>query len=387
MGQPAKKSLTKKSVKPAEIVPINRKKTSKKEDSGSKLRAQILEQLDNDEDDIELDIQGETLKVSSLNKVLFPGKKRSAPPATKRDYLRYLVQVSEPFLRHIHGRPFTLIRYPNGIGQQHFFQKHGSKGMPEFVETVEYFSEHADKNEEYMLCNNLATLLWCGQMASLELHSVHSRLDPEPDGSKLSQKLTGSVKNIEESILNFPDFMVLDLDPYLYSGKEAENAEPELHKKGFAKTRQLALLLKEMLDTLKLNAFLKTSGKTGLHIFIPIVRNVDNDSVRQLTGTIASHVAKMRPDDVTVDWAIKKRTGKVFFDFNMNARHKTLSAPYSVRATNMANVSLPISWNELNEIYPTDFNIRNVPERLADVGDLWENILNEKTDLHQILLK
>ncbi len=142
-----------------------------------------------------------------------------------------------------------------------------------------------------------------------------------------------------------------------------------------------------MLDNLGLNAFLKTSGKTGLHIYIPVIRNVDNDAIRQLAGTIAAHVAKMRPDDVTIDWAVKKRTGRVFFDFNMNARHKTLAAPYSVRATNMANVSVPLSWDELDEIYPTDFNIRNVPERLAEVGDLWENILNEKTDLHKILLK
>lgn len=181
--------------------------------------------------------------------------------------------------------------------------------------------------------------------------------------------------------------MVLDLDPYLYSGKEAANAEPELHRQGFAKTRQLAHLLKEMLDNLGLNAFLKTSGKTGLHIYIPIIRNVDNDAVRQLIGTIASHVAKMRPQDVTVEWAVKKRTGKVFFDFNMNAQHKTLSAPYSVRATNAGNVSLPISWDELDDIYPTDFDIRTVPARLEQVGDLWENILNEKTDLHKILLK
>lgn len=385
VGQTAKKTSSK-PAKPAKVVSINRKKKSKKEDKAGELRSALLDELDNDDDEMELEVEGSVIKLSSLNKVLFPGK-RGTPPATKRDYINYLIQASEPLLRQIHGRPFTLIRYPNGTDGQKFFQKHWSQGLPEFVETVEYFSEHADKDEEYLLCNNLATLIWCGQVASLELHSVHGRIDAEPDGAKLSKKLTGSVKNIESSILNFPDFMVLDLDPYLYSGKEAANAEPELHKKGFAKTRQLAHLLKEMLDNLGLNAFLKTSGKTGLHIYIPIIRNVDNDAVRQLIGTIASHVAKMRPADVTVEWAVKKRTGKVFFDFNMNARHKTLSAPYSVRATNAGNVSLPISWDELDDIYPTDFDIRNVPARLAQVGDIWENILNEKTDLHKVLLK
>lgn len=373
--------------KSGEVVSINRNKEKAKDQGKSGLRASLLEQLDNQDDELELEVEGNSVKLTSLNKVLFPGKGRAIKPATKRDYINYLIQASEPILQHIHGRPFTLIRYPSGINGQKFFQKHWAQGLPPFVETIEYFSEHAHKDEEFLLCNNLSTLIWCGQVASLELHSVHSRIDTEPDGAKLPRKIKGSLQNIESSILNYPDFLILDLDPYLYSGKEEANAEPELHKKGFAKTRDLAKLLKEMLDNLGLNAFLKTSGKTGLHIYIPVIRNVDNDAIRQLAGTIAAHVAKMRPDDVTIDWAVKKRAGRVFFDFNMNARHKTLAAPYSVRATNMANVSVPLSWDELDDIYPTDFNIRNVPQRLAEVGDLWENILNEKTDLHKILLK
>ncbi|HIN64496.1 MAG TPA: ATP-dependent DNA ligase [Candidatus Obscuribacterales bacterium] len=383
MGEAAKRNTK----KVADVVPINRKKTKAKVGEATVLRDDLLSQLDNDEDELNLEVEGNIIKLTSLNKVLFPGKPRRAKPATKRDYINYLIQVSEPLLKFTHGRPFTLIRYPNGTGGQKFFQKHWEKGLPPFVETIEYFSEHANADEEYLLCNNIATLIWCGQVASLEMHAVHSRIDTEPDGAKISKKIKGSVENIESSILNYPDFMVLDLDPYLYSGKERPNEEPELHRKGFAKTRKLALLLKEMLDNLDLNAFVKTSGKTGLHIYIPIVRNVDNDAVRQLAGTIASHVAKMRPDEVTIDWAVKKRTGRVFFDFNMNARHKTLPPPYSVRATDLANVSLPISWNELEDIYPTDFNIRNVPERLEQVGDLWEGILEEKVDLHKKLLK
>lgn len=383
MGEAAKKTTK----KVADVVPINRKNSKDSGKQAAALRDGLLAQLDNDSDELSLEVQGNIIKLTSLNKVLFPGKARTAKPATKRDYINYLIQVSEPLLKFTHGRPFTLIRYPNGTGGQKFFQKHWEKGLPPFVETIEYFSEHADVDEEYLLCNNLSTLIWCGQVASLELHAVHSRIDPEPDGAKISKKVKGSVENIESSILNFPDFMVLDLDPYLYSGKEKPNEEPELHRKGFAKTRKLAILLKEMLDNLGLNSFVKTSGKTGLHIYIPIVRNVDNDAVRQLAGTIASHVAKMRPTEVTVDWAVKKRTGRVFFDFNMNARHKTLPPPYSVRATDMANVSLPISWKELEDIYPTDFNIRNVPERLSQVGDLWGNILDEKIDLHKKLLK
>lgn len=382
-----KEAAGKRVIRVADVVPINRKKTQAGDGQSTALRDDLLLQLDGKSDEIDLDVQGEIIKLTSLNKILFPGRPKIAKPATKRDYISYLIRVSEPFLRFAHGRPLTLIRYPNGTEGKKFFQKHWEKDLPPFVETIEYFSESADADEEYLLCNNLASLIWCGQVASLELHAVHSRIDPNPDGEKISKKVRGSLENIETSILNYPDFMVLDLDPYLYSGKERPNAEPELHRKGFEKTRRLALLLKEMLDNLDINSFVKTSGKTGLHIYIPIVRNVDNDAVRQLAGTIASHVAKLRPQDVTIDWAVKKRTGRVFFDFNMNARHKTLPVPYSVRATDMANVSIPIAWSELENIYPTDFNIRNVPQRLEQVGDLWEKILDVKVDLHKKLLK
>lgn len=382
-----KETAEKPSIRIADVVPINRKKEQSGEKQSTSLRDDLLLQLDNKSDAVELDVQGEIIKLTSLNKILFPGRASIAKPATKRDYISYLIRVSEPLLRFAHGRPLTLIRYPNGTEGQKFFQKHWEKGLPPFVETIEYFSENADADEEYLLCNNLSSLIWCGQVASLEIHAVHSRIDPNPDGGKISKTVKGSLENIEASILNYPDFMVLDLDPYLYSGKEKPNAEPELHRQGFEKTRRLALLLKEMLDNLDMNSFVKTSGKTGLHIYIPIVRNVDNDAVRQLAGTIAAHVAKLRPQDVTIDWAVKKRTGRVFFDFNMNARHKTLPVPYSVRATDMATVSIPIAWSELENIYPTDFNISNVPERLERVGDLWERILDLKVDLHKKLLK
>lgn len=346
----------------------------------------VLKQLDNDDNELEIEVDNNRIKLTSLNKELFPGTKASGGPITKRNYIEYLVQASDYILRHIHARPFTLIRFPNGINGPKFFQKHWTQNLPKFVQTVEYFSEHGEQDEQFLLCNNLSTLIWCGQIASLELHSVHSRIEKQPDGQDLSMNFTKSLKNIESSILNYPDYLILDLDPYLYSGKEAPNEEPELHRKGFAQSRKLALFLKNILDELGLNSFVKTSGKTGIHIYVPIIRNCENDVVRSLAGTIAKHVAKIRPNDVTIDWAVKKRTGKVFFDFNMNARHKTLAAPYSVRSSLTGAVSCPLEWDELSSVYPTDFTIRTAPHRFSKVGDLWENILDEKTDVHKILM-
>lgn len=254
------------------------------------------------------------------------------------------------------------------------------------METVKYFSEHNRSDEQYLMCNNLLSLLWCGQMAALELHTTHSRIDPEPDAKDLPTTFTGNLKNIESSVLNYPDFLILDLDPYLYSGKEAKGAEPELHKEGFQKVRELALMLKEMLDSLNLSSFIKTSGKTGLHLYVPAIRKYKNEDLRALAGTIARHAVALSPDEISIDWAVKKRTGKVFFDYNMNARHKTLAAPYSPRNSDTATVSLPIAWDELDDIYPEDFTIRTVPNRLNKVGDLWAEILTKKNNLEKLLV-
>src|SRR5262249_35610194 len=145
-------------------------------------------------------------------------------PVTKRDYIRYLIRVSPYILPHLKDRPLTLVRFPNGIAGGKFYQKHVEKGLPQFVETARYFTEQVGADQDFLLCNNVSTLIWLGQIADLELHTVHTRVDPEPDAKHLSMEFTGSAENIENSIMNYPDFLVLDLDPYLYSGKEEKGA-------------------------------------------------------------------------------------------------------------------------------------------------------------------
>ncbi|MBI4570650.1 MAG: DNA ligase D, partial [Chloroflexi bacterium] len=291
----------------------------------------VLEQLGGGKDKLTLSVQGHALALNNLDKELWPkqGRRRAL---TKRDLLVYFAQAAPYLLPHLRDRPLTLVRFPNGIGGEHFYQKHWGAPLPEFVETVALYSSHNEGDQEYLVCNNLATLLWLGQIANLELHTWYSRISPEPDGAHLSRTFTGSREQIEASLLNYPDFIVFDLDPYIYSGKEAAGDEPELNRKAFARTCEVALWLKDVLDSLSLSSFVKTSGKTGLHIYVPVLRQLDYDAARAASETIGRFVLQAHPRDVTMEWSVDKRPGKVFLDYNQNARGKTLASIYSPRA-------------------------------------------------------
>ncbi|MGB2694868.1 MAG: DNA ligase D [Dehalococcoidia bacterium] len=346
--------------------------------------AEVLEQLDAKKEKLSLQVQDQKIALTNLDKPLWPkhGRQRAL---TKRDFIEYLTRVSPYLLPHLHDRPLTLTRYPNGIEGGHFYQKHWEGELPEFVDTVGLFSSSNEGDQEYLICNNLPTLLWLGQLADLELHTWYSRVSAEPDGAHLTTTFTGSKENIEGSLLNYPDFIVFDLDPYIYSGKESAGDEPELNKKAFAKTCEVALWLKEILDSLSLSSFVKTTGRTGLHIYVPVLRQLDYTAVRAACETIGHFLLQRHPRDVTMEWSVDKRAGKVFFDHNQNMRGKTLASLYSPRPLPEAAVSTPVRWNELGDIYPTDFTILTVPERLAQVGDLWANILDAKHDIEGLL--
>jgi bifunctional non-homologous end joining protein LigD len=340
----------------------------------------VLEQLDNDKEKLTLEVAQTIIPVTSLDKVFWPATD-SAPAITKRDYIRYLAKVSDFVIPHLTDRLITLVRFPNGIQGMRFYQKHWEQGLPKFVKTARVFTEGEKKDQDFLVCNNISTLLWLGQIADLELHTSHTRIDQSPDATHLSLDMTGSVKALDDSIANYPDYIVLDLDPYLYSGKEKKDEEPELHRQGFENCREVAFILKSHLDSLKVDSFVKTSGKTGLHIYIPIKRNIDYDTVRTISEVICRQVLKEHPDKVTMEWKVKDRGGKIFLDHNMNARSKSLSSIYSVRVAPEACVSTPINWDELKDVYPTDFNTLTLPNRLLQVGDRWHDILEHKNDL------
>jgi bifunctional non-homologous end joining protein LigD len=345
--------------------------------------ASVLEQLGARQQKLVLTIDGYELPVTNLDKVLWPGVGR-ARPLTKRDLLRYLTQVSSWLLPHLAGRPMFTTRYPDGIGGKSFYQKHWDNPPP-FARTVSIYSSHNEGDSEYLICENLPTLLFLAQMGGLELHPWFSRVDPAPDARGRSRKFSGSEENLERSVLNYPDFVIFDLDPYLYSGREAKGEEPELHRKAFRQTRDLALRLRDMLSRLGLEIYVKTSGRTGLHLYLPIVRKFDYDAARNIAETIGRFALQQWPKEVTLEWAVVRRTGKIFFDYNQNSRGKSLSSIFCPRRHPLATISMPVDWEELESIYPTDFTLRTVPALLEERGDPWANILAAKQDLTELL--
>ncbi|HEY4365774.1 MAG TPA: DNA ligase D [Steroidobacteraceae bacterium] len=342
----------------------------------------ILQQLDSTAAQINLSVGDARIRLTNLDKEYWPADKATKQPAiTKRELIRYLAGVSPYMLPHLRDRPLTMIRMPEGIGGERFFQKHHDQKLPDFAETVTVFSEHKDEQHDYLLGNNLPTLLWLGQMGTLEFHVWHSRAKVAGDTASKSTDYASSRAALEASVLNYPDYLVFDIDPYIYSGKEAKGAEPELNKKGFAVGRKVAFWIHALLKQMSLQAVVKTSGKTGLHVFVPIDQTVTFDGARQITEMVGRHVMREHPRDVTMEWAIVKRTGKIFIDYNMNVRGKTLNVAYSPRGVPGAPVSMPLTWEELEAAEPGHFTLRNVLSRLEKTGDRWQDGLLVKQSL------
>jgi len=346
----------------------------------------ILAQLDNKRTEFPLIVGPHRIRLTHLDRVYWPPDAALKQPAlTKRDLLRYFAQVSPLMLPHLADRPLTMIRMPDGIGGQRFFQKHWEQERPQFAETITVFSSHKDENHEYLLCNNLPTLLWLAQSGTLEFHVWHSRAKVEPDAVSQGTDYGTSEQSLEASVLNYPDYLVFDLDPYIYSGKEEPGGEPELNTVAFEKGKQVAFWLRELLNSMSLEPIVKTSGKTGLHVFVPIQRTIDFDTTRHVCELVGRHLMRQHPRDITLEWSIPKRTGKIFIDYNMNVRGKTLNVAYSPRGVAGAPVSMALTWEELASAHPLDFRVTNAAQRLAETGDRWRDALKHKQSLEGVL--
>jgi bifunctional non-homologous end joining protein LigD len=346
----------------------------------------IVEQLENARKEFPLVVGSHRIRLTHLDRVYWPADAGLQQPAlTKRDLLRYLAQVSPFVLPHLADRPLTMIRMPEGILGQRFFQKHWDQERPEFVESITVFSEHKDERHDYLVCNNLPTLLWLGQSGTLEFHVWHSRAKPGPDAAGRGSDYDSSLASLEGSVLNCPDYLVFDLDPYIYSGQEAPGAEPELNTAAFEKGKEVAFRLRELLESMSLESIVKTSGKTGLHIFVPIRRTLDFGAAREVCEIVGRHLVRRHPKDITMEWSVPKRTGKIFLDYNMNVRGKTLNVAYSPRGASGGPVSMPLTWEELSKAHPLDFRISNAAERLAATGDRWRDALKRKQSLEGVL--
>ena len=271
--------------------------------------------------------------LSNLDKVLFPKQK-----ITKAQFIEYYIKMAPQILPFLKDRPLVLTRYPEGIEKEGFYAKNAPEGMPDWVKTIKLYSHSAKRNVNYILCNDLDTLIWLANLAAVEIHMPLSRV---PEREK-------------------PDFAFFDIDP-----------EPPAT---FDDASEVALMVKDKLDKLGLKSYVKTSGKKGLHILVPVVLEYTFHETSAFVHAIGMQLMK-ESDKVVSEFKDTKKPDKVFVDYTQNSRGRTMVCPYSLRVTPNATVSTPIEWEELKKkIKPAEFNIHNVPGiRKAPWKDIFEN--------------
>jgi bifunctional non-homologous end joining protein LigD len=324
---------------------------------------------------------------SNLQKVYWPAT-ADHRALKKRDLLEYYDQVSRYILPHLKRRPLSLSRYPDGINGKTFYHKHWDQSMPPEAKMVQIFSEPKNEVINCIVCDNKETLLWLASLGCIEMHPWYSRILDASACKRIA--MAGNDPDPAELLrcgLDRPDFIVVDLDPYIYSGREKAGSEPEYNERGFRATVDIAFALKDLFDQFKIDSYVKTSGRTGLHIFVPIAPIYSYKQTRDFAEIIGKMVRRKDPDKVSMEWSTSQRKGRVFFDYNQNAKGKTIASVLSARPTSSATVSMPVKWNSIDRLLPTDFTILNVPDILRKKGDPWSDIMGKRQDLGRILEK
>lgn len=294
----------------------------------------------------ELEIEGRTLTVSNLEKVLYP-----EAGFTKGDVIRYYIDISPVLLPHLKARPITMKRYPEGVGKFFFYEKNCPPYRPEWVSTTPVMSERRGGVMNYCVVNNLASLVWMGNLADLELHTSLAR-----------------APSVEK-----PTVMVFDLDP-----GEGTNV---------IQCAQVAFWLREKFDGLKLQSFPKTSGSKGIQLYVPLNSARSFEITKVASREIADAVARDHPEAVVTNMLKKLRRGRVLIDWSQNDEHKTTVSVYSLRATPTPQVSTPLSWPELQKLHKRGdpdafrFSPDDVRARVKKHGDLFEPVLKLKQKL------
>jgi bifunctional non-homologous end joining protein LigD len=289
------------------------------------------------------------LKLSNLDKPFWPEE-----GITKGDLLAYYRDIAPVLLPHLRDRPFTMKRYPDGWQGKFFFQKDAPKHMPDWIPTRRFEASTRERPPQrrlidFPLVNDELALLWVVNMGCIDLNTWYSRVD-KPER---------------------PDFVLFDLDP-----------SPDV---GFAETIEVARLIRETLELLKLESFPKTSGSEGIHVLVPITRRHTFRETREFSEIVAGAIARAHPRLATTQWVKAKRRG-VLIDSNQNGAGKTIASAYSVRPKAGAPVSTPLRWDEVDEsLDPTAFTMDAVLERVAREGDLFEGVLTVKQSLGEAL--
>jgi bifunctional non-homologous end joining protein LigD len=296
-----------------------------------------------------VEIEGKHLKLTNLDKVLYP-----AAGFTKGQVIDYYARIAPILVPHLAGKPLTLKRYPNGVDQEPFFEKNATKHRPDWVKTAPIWSEGNKRNVNYILANDLATLVWVANLASLELHPSLSLAED----------------------IDCPRNMVFDLDP----GPPAN----------IIQCCQVAFWLRAIFEHFKLQSFPKTSGSKGLQIYVPLNRKTSYDETKPLAHALARLLENEHRDLVVSDMKKALRTGKVLVDWSQNDEHKTTVSVYSLRARERPTVSTPVTWEEVARTLKKKnpkllvFESQQVLERVEELGDLFAPLLKLKQRLPKL---
>jgi bifunctional non-homologous end joining protein LigD len=291
-----------------------------------------------------LKINGRDVKVTHLDKVYWPKEKY-----TKGDLIVYYRRIAPYILPYLRDRPESLNRHPNGITGPSFFQKDVNHKVPKWVKTKSIYSESNKANINYLICQDEATLVYMANLGCIEINPWNSRI----------QKLEK------------PDWLVIDLDP--------ENIS-------FDKVILVAQSVHKLLDKIRVKNFCKTSGATGLHIYVPLGAKYTYDQAKEFAHIIAVLINQKHPDITSVERMPKKRQKKVYLDFLQNRKGQTLAAPYSLRPKPGAPVSTPLEWSEVRPgLNPQKFTIKTIFDRLKKKKDLFKPVLGAGVDLKKAL--
>jgi bifunctional non-homologous end joining protein LigD len=289
---------------------------------------------------VEVDVEGRRLSLSNLDKVLYPGV-----GFTKGQVIDYYTRIAPVVLPHLRDRPLTLKRYPNGVEGGHFYEKNAPSHRPDWVQVAPI--ELSTKTIDFVLCNDLATLVWLANLADLELHPSLSLADD----------------------INRPAVMAFDLDP----GPGA----------GLPECCEVAFILREALGQLGLECFPKTSGSKGIQIYVPLnVDDVDYDhGSKALSHALARHLEAKHPKLIVSQQKKELRKGKVLIDWSQNDENKTTVGVYSLRARERPTVSTPLAWEELEDPAALVFEAADVLERVERHGDLFAPVVELQQEL------
>lgn len=289
------------------------------------------------------EIGGQTVHVTNLDKVLFPEDK-----LTKRDLIRFYCGIAPLLLPYLKDRPLSMNPHPDGIHGKSYWVKDKPGYAPNWIKTFEYRDEKDLKH--WILVNDVATLAWVANHAVIDLHPWYSRADRP----------------------TYPDWAVVDLDP-------AQGAT-------FADVVMVAKVVKAGLDHLGLTGFAKTTGKRGIHIYIPVERRYTFEETRRFTEKLARMIGQVLPDKITDEWSKARRTGKIRIDYTQNVINKTLAGPYSVRPEVGAPVSTPITWDQLDDptLRPNGWTMKNIHQRIKEKGDLFRGALELRQRLPKL---